>query len=615
MKRVLIIIICVLLSLGSVFAVTQYFFLSEINYKNSIINVFIFFMVLALSIKQRGGLFPDRRKPDRSAIVKYAWIFSIVLAVVLIYGDSIYRYSTFDLVNYDSTYVLISIIKAIGFSHLFSIVLIPVFTRLRDFHASEGRLKSAYFDVDILKKDHWFFGEKRRSIFIVWGVIFICWLPVWLAYYPGIFSYDAVSHFLQSTGAMPLSNQHAVVYTLFVKFCFGLGGRFGGYATGLVVYSLIQMLFLSFVFSFALWRLAKIRLHILFRLVILIAFALNPVSSVFSFTLARDVPFAGFFVLLTVLIAEMLLDPRGFFAGRKRLVSMAVLILLLCLLRNNALPALLLFGIVVFLMYKKDWRRVLFVFGSGLIAAGLITGPLYSSLGVVPVPLRETLSVPANQIAIVYVKHGDELAPDDKAEIDHLFSGNTFKNFNPRLADPVKGTLVFDEKYGLKDFLGLWFKLSKEYPTDYAIAALSLNLAYWYPDTKQPDDYSLRGYIETEILSEPDLASAGFQVERSSKIPLLYSVCEQLVSDVKQQQIPVIGFLYNIGAPIWIVFFCVLLCFVKRKGYMALLCLPAVMLWLTLLAGPVANLRYIYPVILCLPIYLAIIASMKAREP
>ena len=67
-------------------------------------------------------------------------------------------------------------------------------------------------------------------------------------------------------------------------------------------------------------------------------------------------------------------------------------------------------------------------------------------------------------------------------------------------------------------------------------------------------------------------------------------------------QVPVIGYLFNMGAIIWVMFFYVLReMHAGRWGRFAV-CLLPVLLWGTFLLGPVMAGRYVYPFVCCLPV-------------
>jgi hypothetical protein len=629
MNRKLRCVITVALSLISVFAVDQYFFSDSIGYKSSIVNLFVFAMVFGFALFGKGllpqalcrktadGVQIDPREirdleKQPSDINKWALIFSIILSIVLVLGSSIDRTTTLSAVFGSWNGFIVSLFETGGFVHLFYVILVPVLRFLTDFHLSDTQTTGETTERRppvLLSRLGILFSDKKRSIFVVWAVLFICWLPAWLAYYPGIFSYDAPWQFLEIVGEVPYHNFHPLLHTLFMEVCFRVGWVFGGNAAGLIIYSLVQMFLMSFILSYALWRLAVMRLHIVLRLVILVFFVFNPVVAVFSFVLAKDSLAGGFFVLVTVSLAEMIQDKDAFFKTPKRPILLAVFSLLLCLLRNNVMIALILFLILLLIVpaYKGYRRGLLPVFGSVILATILITGPLFTAFHINGTSKAEALSVPLQQVALATVNHGIEFSDAQREAIDEVFLPNMATDFNLRIADPVKSKLIvseFDKDTG--KYVGLWFQLLKKYPTDYINAALNLNLAYWYPDTKQPDAYSNRDYIETYIYENHG-------IERHSKIPWLLNLYESLVNKVEQQKIPVVGFLFNIGAPIWFVFFWMIMCRLKGRGDATVFLLPAVVIWLTFLLGPVANLRYMYPLMLASPIYLGMLLQMNAN--
>ena len=82
--------------------------------------------------------------------------------------------------------------------------------------------------------------EKRRplgQVRVFYGaVIFLCWLPVFLAYYPSVFAYDAEGQLYQVI-AGDYSTHHPLLHTLFMGAFFRLGGAVGSYPFGMAVHS------------------------------------------------------------------------------------------------------------------------------------------------------------------------------------------------------------------------------------------------------------------------------------------------------------------------------------------------------------------------------------------
>ncbi|MBQ9862485.1 MAG: hypothetical protein IJM28_01100, partial [Lachnospiraceae bacterium] len=61
-----------------------------------------------------------------------------------------------------------------------------------------------------------FHGKNRAFYGLIFGaVIFILWLPVYLAYFPGVFSYDISLQTGMIIENEPFTSQQPVLHTLF----------------------------------------------------------------------------------------------------------------------------------------------------------------------------------------------------------------------------------------------------------------------------------------------------------------------------------------------------------------------------------------------------------------
>jgi hypothetical protein len=337
----------------------------------------------------------------------------------------------------------------------------------------------------------------------------------------------------------------------------------------------------------------------------LLFFAIYPVISVMSFITAKDGLFIGFFVLFAVMLYELYLDEKVFFRKFSKPVMLAAIILLLCLFKNNAVYVMMVSLIPLILSCRKHWRQVLLTVLSPLVLFFLISGPGYKAFGIEPGDQREMLSVPMQQLALVSIRQNVNLSEQEKQAIAALLPVDLTEVYNPRFADPVKDAFKTDVYRNNREFYQrMWFGLFWQYPLDFFDAALDLNLAYWYPDTD-----SAVNYLETHIYGILDGDNT-----RKSVIPALYRIYDLFGNYVYLQIVPVIGFMLNIGAAIWFLFFGVVLCYVKKLPRLTLIFWPLIAYWLTHLAGPVANLRYMLPAIMCLPICIGIVLQEKRFE-
>ena len=102
----------------------------------------------------------------------------------------------------------------------------------------------------------------HKVFFNIWFwqlIILITWLPCFLAYFPGIYSYDGEPQLIQYTSGK-LDNHHPIIHTLILGKCYDLGRwlRANGIdIDGLAFYTAIQVLLLSFALAGVLRFLVK----------------------------------------------------------------------------------------------------------------------------------------------------------------------------------------------------------------------------------------------------------------------------------------------------------------------------------------------------------------------
>ena len=77
--------------------------------------------------------------------------------------------------------------------------------------------------------------SDKKFFLLTWFLICLCWVPAFLAAYPGIYSYDATPQVLQLFGeeGLQLSSHHPLLHTLFFGACLQAGELLhGSYNTG-----------------------------------------------------------------------------------------------------------------------------------------------------------------------------------------------------------------------------------------------------------------------------------------------------------------------------------------------------------------------------------------------
>lgn len=436
-------------------------------------------------------------------------------------------------------------------------------------------------------------------------VAVLTWLvygPVFLAVYPGIYSYDASVQVLQVFGGMPLSTHHPLAHTAYLCGCLKLGGwLFGSYQAGLAIHSLSQALFMTAVISLLLCRMRE-RGASRWLLAVSWAFlVLNPYLTVFSFVTTKDVIFGGLFALVFDLACSLSENPAGFFQNRKYPVFFFGSACLMCLFRNQGIYVFLFFAAVFVWGRRKAENCPVprFLAGVLLVTAGwyVCSGPLPAALGAEKGDAREMLSVPMQQLARVWNEVPESLTEEERAYVESVIDPAALAQYVRVNADPVKSgfqTRVIKEDPAR--FLQIWAEIGLRMPLVYTDSFFMGNWGYWYPgDTQYWISYIL---FDGAFLEEPYNV---LHIYRAGKLPVLEEMLRKVTTTPAFQKIPFLGLLLNQAFPFWLMLLSGAAAW-RRKDRWALIPLSLIFgYWGTLLLGPVTSIRYALPLLYCVP--------------
>lgn len=453
-------------------------------------------------------------------------------------------------------------------------------------------------------------SERQRPAWQMWFfygiVIFLCWLPVFLAYYPSVFAYDAEGQLYQVI-AKDYSTHHPLLHTLFLGAFFKLGGALGSYQAGMAVHSVVQMLLMAMAFGWALVWLHKEKTPRWIRLMLLLFYSLFPANSILALSTTKDVLFSALVLLCTLKLYRLVSDCglRAERAGAGNWAAFAGLALLMLLFRNNAVYAFVLSVPIISIGLWKRKRKWLLTAAAVLLLFGVCSVSLKGLTHAESGSPREMLSVPLQQMARVRVAAEEQIDPAMRQELDKYIPAEwVFAAYDPHLADPVKNrAVIHDDPVGL---IKIWIRLGLRYPTIYADAFLDNSLGMWYLwDTSHAEIYGIGtesgfGYLSTDNRTMP----AGCEIVERSFLPGLRVFMERIVSDNAYQKVPLVRLLFAPALYWWLLWLYLAAAMYHRKKREAL---PAVFLiayYLTLLLSPTVIVRYLYPLMVTVPVIL-----------
>ncbi len=406
-------------------------------------------------------------------------------------------------------------------------------------------------------------------------IIFFCWLPFFLIYYPGIFAYDVNGQVGYYTTWQPLF--HSLILNTFIN-------TFTNKNIGLALYTILQMLL--FASSLAYSVLLAYRLHInkKVRIGMLIYFSLCPIFSILSICTTKDVLFSTFFLYSIIILSYHAIDKIIFKKTRFK-VLLVVSLVLVGLLRNNGLYIILIFCILN-IVFLKDYKfKKICLYTMFFLTISFLT--LLFSLKPLMDHNNEKYSAIYQQMGLIYKTKN--LSKSDKVKIEKFIPYT--QNYYPYFADTIKNA---GKGYlHLKEFLGLSIKLFFKYPLTTINSIVLTNSGYWYIFDYYNTNLYRNGYFLLDFFE-------GYGPSSQSLFPKIKKILDKVLLKNYYQLFFVTAIIMNISLYFWIVIYLIIESIRYHKtinnNYLLI-----VLLLLTIFLGPCALVRYLLPCIVSVP--------------
>lgn len=465
----------------------------------------------------------------------------------------------------------------------------------------------------------WKLPKPRRCFAISLTTMVLCYLPGYLAYYPGICTYDITIQMEQIVGDSYITH-HPLAHTLLVGLFMRLGAALGDVNTGIALYTAIQMLSLALAFAAGIAWLRSLEAGTVQIVLVWLWGCLFPFHFYMGITATKDVFFTIFFILQLICFCQMLHRGENRLAWDRWDIGYLLSTIGMALFRNNGIYALLpvVFFLAVGSIRRHRMRRLLLRLLLGTMAGILLGGLGLSLLARLAEAQqgdkREMLSIPIQQLARTMIYHGgvgvlgeddDTMEERDKRLVDDFILDEAYRGYRPDIADPVKKhTYTHVARYRTREFLQTYLHLFARYPGDYFNAAFAVNMGYYYIGDESHAHINENGvdqglgYIQTRWV-EHELRDYG--IYKDSKWESLHQVMERYADQNLYLRIPVLRWIMIPGIYLWFWLFLADWLWIRKKY---LLMLPVSFVagyYLTLALGPAVQLRYLYPIMAAAP--------------
>ncbi len=476
-----------------------------------------------------------------------------------------------------------------GYFHLwhFPVVLLVTYFAICFFHQCIVLYRNRFGKKDILE-----WSDLKTFLTAFFTVFFagFIWL---LIFYPGVSDVDTIAIMINGYG---VASQYPWFYCFAVqglqKIVYGITGNMEIF---IFVFSFLQLIFCSTCFSFVLVWLKRKRINRMLWFIFLVTFAFCPIVDNFLIALIKDTLFGVIMFLWVPVLYEIAESRGGILKNKYFCFLMGVLFLLTSYLRNNGIYISIVLLTILLLRYRSCYKRIL-VFAAEIVLLMIITVVVEHAIHVEHL-FKETVGIPLQQISAVVVNDGN-ISEEEGKFIDSIVDREYIKeNFDPYSVDPIKWSREFDNEFinsNKAEFLKCWFSIIVKNPKIAVEEYLRNTNGFWgigrsvfgykglgaafYNDWVIDNNINSKnilppviqekteGFIKTLL---PDLISGGFYF-----LILLGMISEMIT--------------------------------LKDKGPDALIAVPSLLLWLTVMvATPIADSwRYILGIFLSLfPIF------------
>lgn len=465
------------------------------------------------------------------------------------------------------------------------------------------------FGKKILNWSKWW-REQRSSvhIFLRAAALFLCWIPVFLAVYPGFFAYDATDE-LDEVLTGEYVTRHPLIHVLMLgKIIAVIQDKTGSYNVGIAVYVLMQMVFIAILLGWVLEEMERAEVGRVLKTGTMLFFGVFPVIPMYALCTSKDMPYAAGMLALLVLLWRLCRQKETFWQKKRQVVGLGVALLVMTVFRSNGVGVFLLtIPVLLWLAGKGGCRKVLAVVAVVFTAYVGLQAGLNAALKPESTNAMEGFTVPIQQLARTWNYSPDIFQPEDKETLFEILPEEVLERYQPKISDPVKNSFQSDVfRENPRKYAKLWLKIGMKSPVSYLNAWMMTSYGFWYPNTVIEVYNGILEYKTSSYFS----CQTEYPGERHSYFPWLERQYEKISWEKEIHETPVISWLFSPGVLCWVWILGELCLIAVGKKREAAALLPVYFNFLTVLIGPTYLVRYVLIFWFGLPVLLSILSGL-----
>lgn len=439
-------------------------------------------------------------------------------------------------------------------------------------------------------------------------------LVYWLAFFPGVMSYDSVSQWDQFS-RFQINNWHPAITTILMWTLTRLW-----YSPAII--SLYQVIVASLVIGYGLSSIRSVtRLPgwVLVGLGILIS--ANPLVGMVNVTLWKDVVYGYLVLLLTIFIFNIIYSRGEWIRRSIHFISMGIILALICLFRVNGFPVVLASLVFLFLKYRKHFKFLMYSSVIALAISVMVVGPLYSVFKV-DRSFKQTYGMPFINPVVAYVSSKQSLAMLSPAEKQYLNVIYPLKKEWPYSC--YDATVFFYQETDLYPVIlkpwtivRIFSKLARQNPRIALHHFVCLSSFVWQPN--QPQGV----YLETVLFDNynldltPGWSSYNDTLSQHPALPLVHRVIQRLVNEERRLDTSMLTWRPALYLFTFLIGLVLLVIRTRVKGWLLLAVPLLAQSIVVMLTAQLQALRYQFPVYIISMVFtipLFIIAIKNPRQ-
>lgn len=452
------------------------------------------------------------------------------------------------------------------------------------------------------------FVKSPKEYFIVMtALIFMAWIPSYLAVFPGLFVYDIQAQYAQV--ALHNYNEFQPIFHTLLS-----GGLvwFGQLLSGSVNYGvslscIVQLLIFSITIGYWFYVMYIYQTPLAVRLITLFITLFYPPIVINMMALNKD-NFFALFTITFIITNYRMFKEDNFFKSRKNIFLWILCSEGMLTFRNNAIYAFIAFTpIWLFLVVKQSniKKQAIAMLSATFVIFLILKYPVTQMITSNGIEYQEKMSIPCQQLARVYCNCQDNLTSEERTFIEESFTNTAaIESYCPYMADVTKYYLNVEKiSADKKAFWSEYCNLMKKYPKEFLDAFLYTNYGMWYmyPTLTLVWD-GTPGYAFLENR---------YPATTETKLPILYNFFKLFENSKLVQGGAWYSFLFM---PALFFYLCIMMLFwgiSTRNNEIICSNLFALIICATFLLGPTTLVRYYLYLIFLVPVNLMFVADAQ----